>query len=185
MNWRQCSTSCCTSESRGWDWTHTRSSQDRTTWSQQENSPTVATKTHQCAVHPYSEVAIISWRLKIDTTAITWPFWAGRRKAKYDAAYPHGIADNVDYEVRELVHGQRLGEQRVEVVVKAEIIWTGADNVECTRDDWLRMSVPGQYCQLRLVLSEVFQLLGQRDDKLNCAISPDFRANLIILMVRY
>ena len=79
--------------------------------------------------------------------------------------------EDADEAVGELVGGLRLVEERVDVVVLHEVAGAGADDVERAGDDGVGLPGAGHRRQLRLVLLEVLQLLGQRDRVLRTCLS--------------
>lgn len=78
-------------------------------------------------------------------------------------AYRHGVAEDADEAVGELGGGLRLVEERIDVVVLDEVTCTGADDVQRAGDDRVGLAASGHRGQLRPVLLEVLQLLGQGD----------------------
>ena len=78
-------------------------------------------------------------------------------------AHRDGVAEDGDEAVGELVGGLGLEEQGVDVVVLDEVAGAGADDVQRAGDDGPGLAGAGHRRQLRLVLLEVLQLLGQRD----------------------
>jgi hypothetical protein len=92
-----------------------------------------------------------------------------RQRRDADAARPHavellhGAAEDGHEAVGELVGRLRLEQQRVYVVVLHEVAGAGADDVQRAAEDGARLPRAGHRRQLRLVLPEVLQLLGQRD----------------------
>lgn len=77
--------------------------------------------------------------------------------------YRDGVAEDGDEAVGELVGGLGLEEEGVDVVVLDEVAGACADDVERAGDDGFGLGAAGHCRQLRLVLPEVLQLLGQRD----------------------
>lgn len=169
---------------RCWASRRTRCCRSRTAWSPPVGSPTAAATSRRCAVLPCCTVATRSkgpkeiftlsqqsvFRNYISNYTMSLVYDYLCRWGSWLVAYCHGVFEDADEAVGELVGGLGLVEERIDVVILDEIAGTGADDVQWAVDDWLGLAASGHGCQLRLVLLEVLQLLGQRNSMLHYTV---------------